>query len=296
MNFKVSFFESNGAKIRYALYQNQELERVKHYIFLLPGRAEYIEKYASIKNKLKIPSETVLVILDHRGQGLSEGSPFHISSYDEFCFDLKVLIKKLVTKKQTYSMIGCSMGGLITCYGTLKGDFSPKKVFLSCPLMGLAKSSPWYGATFLLSGFLHFSGLGKKHWREYKLSKTFEKNLLTENIEHYESLKNPLYEPKEGTFSWIFATLKALFYVNLKADAKKLGSKVVFCVATNELIVSNEAIYRFIKKLQKSSSSLVNLHSFKTKHELFFDKEEETDRFFKVLNVWMDSSSKSVGS
>ena len=287
MSLQFSFLKSNGFRIRYGLYTKSK--NPEHFIFLLPGRGEYIEKYEPILPKLELDEKTAIVLVDHRGQGESEGHPYHILTYNDFSLDIKNLIEELGVTHKSYSIIACSMGGLITLYGTLKKYFSPKKIFLICPFIGLPKTPLWYTGSYLLSSSLHNLGLGKKRWREYRLSKTFEENLLTENLSHYKKLQNPLHKPEEGSFSWVKATMRALYYINFLARLKKLPEDITFCVAKNELVVSNNAIYRFIQKIQKAKKSFtLKLYSFSTKHELFFDKDDETKRLFKLLNLWIN--------
>lgn len=288
MPLEISSFESNGHQMRFALYSQDDNSAPRHYVFLLPGRAEYIEKYEMILHKFSLPRGTTLVLVDHRGQGDSGGHPFHISTYKEFCSDLKNLVEKLTQKNETYSILASSMGGLIALYGNMQRYFMPEKIFLCCPLLGLPKSSLWLSTAYLISTTFHGLGRGKKRWRNYALAKTFEDNILTDNRQHYEFLKKPIHEPQEGTYTWIRATLHALNYVQHAGNVKTLCKDLTFCIATRELVVSNESIYRFIRKIQRSKEDFtLDLHAFKTKHELFFDKEEETHRLFKVINRWL---------
>lgn len=288
--YEIHVYESQGVKLRYGLYKRSDAKKISKYIFLLPGRSEYIEKYNLLSKKLNISHETALVVLDHRGQGASGGYPFHICSYDEYCLDVKNLIKKIILNEESYSFIACSMGGLISVYGQQKGYFSPKRILLTGPLISLPKSNLWFFGVFALTGFLHCVGLGKKRWKEYTVGETFEDNILTNNRAHYELLKTSPFPPKEGSFSWIYATLKAIFYIKRKSNVKRLSRDLTICIARDEKVVSNEAIYNWLKKVQESQKkSLVHLYQFQTKHEMFFDTESEANKLFNVINAWINS-------
>lgn len=290
MAWTLSTYTSNSVNLRFGSFKKPEAKEIKNRILFLPGRGEYIEKYNFLTETLEIDTHTELLIIDHRGQGFSSDYPFHIHSYEIFCDDVKNLFESLAVK-DSYSIVAFSMGGLISLYGALKGFFSPERLFLACPLLGLPKTRSWYTGVFAVSGLLHFVGLGKKRWRKYKIADRFEDNLLTLNEDHYESLKKPLRNPEEGSFSWIYATLRAMFYVNKVADLKKLKAKVVFCAVSQEEIVSNVAIYNFMKKMQsESSQSITSLFLFQGKHEIFFEKVEERNRFLSLLNSWIYES------
>lgn len=288
MAWTLSTFESKGETLRYGFYRKPGILEIKKYLLFLPGRGEYIEKYNYLPHVLNIDENTALLIVDHRGQGFSSGYRFHINSYHLFCSDIKNLLKTLKIK-DSYSIIAFSMGGLIALYGTLKGFFSPKKLFLVCPLLGLRKTRVWLLGVFFLSGILTFACFGKKRWREYKIADRFEDNLLTANPLHYKALKQSPCPPEEASFAWVFATLRAIFYVTKIANLSKLKSPVLFCVVDQEKIVSNRAIYKFLKKLFfKSPQNMSSLFLFQGKHELFFEKKIENERFLNLLNNWIE--------
>ena len=285
--WKVQFYKKGEMTLRYGVYSSCDLSEVQHTIFFFPGRGEYLEKYSELPRRLKLAEKTALVILDHRGQGASGGHPFHVLSYDEFCEDIKGLMDSFLEANKSYSIIGYSMGGLIALYGIFKGYFQPKKLFLASPFLGLPKSLQWKIGAYGVSSFLHLAGFGKRRWKEYELGESFEGNQLTENPEHFEFLKNPIYPSEEGSFSWVRASFNAFFYVLHLSDVTKLPKNLVVCFARNELVVSNSAIFKFVKRAHEfSSCGSVSLLSFNSKHELFFAKEKERARFYKVLNEW----------
>ena len=290
MAWALSTFESNGETLRYGLYTKPGVSQIKKYLLFLPGRGEYIEKYKALPGLLNLDKNTALLIVDHRGQGFSSGERFHILSYDEFCSDVKNLLENLKIKEH-YSFVAFSMGGLIALYGTLKGFFAPKRMFLVCPLLGLAKTKVWYLSVFFLSWSLTFFGFGKKRWRKYRIADQFEDNLLTANPLHYESLKKSLCPPEEASFAWIFATLRAIFYVTKVANLRKMKAHLLFCVVAQEQKVSNVAIYKFMKKMFfKSFQNTASIFLFQGKHELFFEKKTEQQRFLNLLNTWIEEA------
>jgi lysophospholipase len=290
MAWALSTFESKGETLRYGVYTKPGAFEITKYLLFLPGRGEYIEKYNYLPELLNLDKNTALLIVDHRGQGFSSGERFHVLSYDEFCSDIKNLLDKLKIK-EPYSLVAFSMGGLVSLYGTLKGFFSPKKMFLVCPLLGLAKTRVWYLNVFSLSGILTFLGFGKKRWRKYRVADRFEDNLLTANPLHYESLKKSPCPPEEASFAWIFATLRAIFYVTKIANLRKMKAHLLFCAVAQEQIVSNVAIYNFMKKMFfNSSQNTASFFLFQGKHELFFEKEIERERFLNLLNTWIEDA------
>ena len=215
-HWELKFYHSNGLKLRYAVYDQGV--PAKDYLFLLPGRGEALEKFNDFPQKVKLKPTTALVVIDHRGQGKSEGFPYHINSYDDYCKDIQNLIKHL--QADSYRFFACSMGGLISLYGIQKKYFSPKSLFLISPLISLPEKRSWFIWRYAVLSFLYFVGLGKLRVRRYSLGHSFESNLLTNDKDHFEALKSNPAPPEDGTIAWIRATFQTIFSINQKKNIK----------------------------------------------------------------------------
>lgn len=284
-HWQIKTFQSDGLELKYAIYPSKK--KTRNFLFFLPGRGEFLEKFNDLHKRLKLKSETSLVLIDHRGQGGSEGFPFHANSYREYCKDIQNLIKELNAVE--YSFFACSMGGLISLYGVQKEYFMPKSLFLVSPLVSLPEKTSWFISRYALLSMMQYLGFGKKRLREYSFGKDFDTNLLTTCQKHYDALKNNPKPPEDGTVSWIRATFRAILSINLDKNIKKSPDTITICLARHEMVVCNQAIYRWVQRHQDlKDKSFINLHFFDTKHEILFDQKEETDRLF---SIWSHSEN-----
>ena len=138
----------------------------------------------------------------------------------------------------------------------------------------------------LLTSLYHL-GYGKKRLRKYNFGDDFDKNLLTKNKEHFKALKSTPYQPQDGTVAWIRATFRAIFEINRPKNIEKSPNNLTICLALHEMVVCNQAIYQWVRKHQElKEKSFIDLYFFKTKHEILFDKPEESDRLF---SIWRDT-------
>lgn len=105
-----------GASLAYAYLVPEEARQA---VVILPGRTEFIDKYAETAFDLFRQGFSVF-LLDHRGQGssdrlLSDSHKGHVESFDDYVEDLQQFLVQIVlplTEKAPV-LLGHSMGGAI---------------------------------------------------------------------------------------------------------------------------------------------------------------------------------------
>ncbi|MCY4380869.1 MAG: alpha/beta fold hydrolase [Proteobacteria bacterium] len=273
LSFHQFLTSPDNIHIRYALYGTTKVTH--HLILFFLGRGEWIEKYTSIYQRLYDELGSTVVILDHLGQGGSGGIPSHIDSYDEYVSTITQLIRNKF-RTHSYSIIAHSMGGLIAIYGTLKQEFSPKRLILSSPLAGLPQKPIPRVIAKPLSKFFTESGLAQlSTFIKTESSYRFTKNRLTTDKEKYLIARDNPYPIPAPTMGWVAATFAACEIIHYDRFLMNLTVPLLVFYGSDELIVSKSSIVRWTKLARKLSSSTINLVCMQhAKHEIFFESEK----------------------
>lgn len=140
----VHFDAHDGVKIHYSQITDP---RNKNLLVILPGRTEPAQKYAEMAYDLRFESHDIIII-DHRGQGLSgrllENSKIgHVENFIDYVLDLEDA-SKLIGRKKKYDkkiMLAHSMGSII---GLLQAQRNPlfwDGLILGSPMLELKTRS-----------------------------------------------------------------------------------------------------------------------------------------------------------
>jgi lysophospholipase len=136
----------DGASIRTACWHRPSSARGA--IFILPGKAEYIEKYFEVIGELLVRGFNV-VALDWRGQGLSTRQVDHptkayIACFEDFLDDFEA-VYSFYTKDLPgpYVCLAHSMGGNIALRLVGEGRVGFSALVTTAPMTGLNMPSFW---------------------------------------------------------------------------------------------------------------------------------------------------------
>lgn len=281
----------DGKLIRYGTLNRHQ--RTKHAIVFSNGRTEWVEKYTDFFKDLELPDDHMVVCLDHRGQGDSEGSRAHVDNYAHFAEDLRAVIAA-TCENITYDLLCHSMGSLIGIYATLCQSITPRKIVLSGPLFGLPNipvprilARP-VSSTISAVGFRELSTGAANHDKTL-----FENNLLTTDKGKWNIILNNPYPVPAPTFGWVSATFKAtdlIFEDNLLG---KLPCSVLVLVGEKESVVDKNAITRWVRIASKRSKFKIQFEEIRGgKHELFFEGHEPYQQVLKHTRNFLKSPSK----
>jgi lysophospholipase len=261
----------DGTLIRFGVF-NQKPD-TKRAIVFSNGRTEWIEKYSEFFfQDLNIPSDCMVVALDHRGQGDSEGQRAHVASYDHFASDLAAVVQK-ACPNLPYDLMCHSMGSLIGVYASLKGLMSPERIICTGPLFGLPNFPVPRLVARPLASLLFRVGAGSLATGAANHDKVgFEKNDLTTDRRKWQMIcANPFPVPGP-TFGWVHATFEACDMVFDDVNLSKLPCPVMILEGKLESVVDGPAISRWVSLAKKRSSFKVSHEAIPAgKHELFFE-------------------------
>jgi lysophospholipase len=261
----------DGILIRYAVMNRSS--HCRRALVFSNGRTEWIEKYTEFFSQdLGIPEDVMIVAIDHRGQGDSEGSRAHATSYKDYTQDLLAVIER-TCNHLPYDLICHSMGGLIGMCALLDKQIKPERFITSGPLFGLPNSPvprivarPL--ASILSSVGLNELGIGVGSFEKVK----FEDNILTSDPRKWEIVKSNPFPIPGPTFGWVHATFNAIDEVFVDTKISSLTCPVLILVGEREEVVDRNSIYRWAELAKKLSQQTIAIETIADgKHELFFE-------------------------
>ena len=279
----------DGTLIRYGVF-NQTAETNRAIVFV-NGRGEWIEKYSEFFfHDLNLARDCMVVALDHRGQGASEGQKAHVRSYEDFAADLTQVIQK-TCHKMPYDLMCHSMGALIGVYASLMGMASPTRIICTGPLFGLPNSPIPRLVSRPVSSFLNFLGAGSLGTGVASHDKAgFEKNDLTTDRRKWGIICDSPYSIPGPTFGWVHATFEACDMVFNDISLSQLKCPVLILEGEWESVVDHSAISRWVSLAQKRSRFKVSHEVIpQAKHELFFEGGEAYTLALKMTRNFLET-------
>lgn len=243
----------DGISIRYATFGDDD---APFGVLFLNGRSEWIEKYIFLPDKIGLGPKFKWAMMDHRGQGSSQGARAHVESYDDFADDAAAVIDKAFGTKP-YAVISHSMGGLVAIYGTLTSRLRPQVMFLSSPLIGLDPPMPMQVArplAKLLAGSrlaVMPSGAGNDG------RALFPNNPLTSSYAGFQTVQKSPYTRSSPSFGWIHATFVAFERIFDQEYLKNLPCPVRITVGSDERVVDTRPYAEWVRLAKEHSGKPV---------------------------------------
>ncbi len=242
-------------------------------ILFLNGRSEYIEKYQDLPDDTDF-AEATWIMMDHRGQGSSEGKRSHVKSYDDFARDSAAVVKAAIGT-EPYAVIAHSMGGLIALHATLKGFLSPTHLVLCAPLFGILAPMPTALARVLAKVFSYTPLAGRSSGAAVDRRAVFEGNILTSSRQRFDRMTHSQFKGTPPTFGWIHASFQAISGIFSKRLLRDLKIPVGIMVGDKELVVNRMVYEGWVKAREKITGIttpfklIANAH-----HELLNEADE----------------------
>ena len=190
---------ADGVRLRCALWPLAQGRAAKGTVFILPGRTEWLEKYAPAAQEFAQRGYAALSI-DWRGQGiadklLKDRRIGHVGKFTDYQADLRAVMSLAEAQDmpKPWFLLGHSMGGAIGLRAIMTA--SPfKAAAFSAPMWGIGMST-WQkllaavvAPLFKLIGFDKRLAPGTKP-ATYTDWHAFEDNLLTADPEMYRFMK-----------------------------------------------------------------------------------------------------------
>ena len=282
LEFHQFLTSSENIHIRYAVYGNKKFSS-KFILFVL-GRGEWIEKYHDFYDDLFQKLKLSILIIDHAGQGGSGGVLSHIDSYKDYVDHITQLLSAKFANK-SYYIIGHSMGGLISLYGSILQDLTPIKMVMSSPLLGLPQFPvPRLLARPIAQSLCSYGGSRISTFIKNEISYRFTANRLTTDKEKYLSMQDSPYQIPPPTMGWVLQTFIAIDSVFYDYNLKNIDFPIAILHGSDERVVSLPSIKKWVilaRKIVEKNILLVNVNG--AKHEIFSEAEEKYNYAFNTV-------------
>ena len=245
----------------------------KPYIIIVPGRTESYLKYQELMFDLDLAGYDS-VIIDHRGQGLSQRLTSnrlqgHVEEFDHYAQDLKQLLSQVLPKKYPQHqlnafMLAHSMGGAIALRYLQLYPNNIKALSLSSPMIAITSGGTpkWLAKSLINTGNMINHWLSGTPWYFFGQTdvntSSFSENRLMHSAPRFERFqtlyqKHPELNLGGVTFNWLAQAMNTTD--KLFNDLNKLSLPILLMQAGDEHIIDNIAQNNFCEQLNKFSAS-----------------------------------------
>ena len=190
---------SDDVRIRVGIWNENA---AKGTVLLLPGRTEYVEKYAHTAQDLAKGGYATLSV-DWRGQGLSDrllGDPMigHVGAFTDYQHDVQALAAaaREMDLPRPWFLLAHSMGGCIGLRSLHEGLPVAGAIFTG-PMWGIQMGAAARPAAWTVSWASRYLGMSKKlspgtRGEAYVSAEPFEDNTLTTDAAMYALMRDQL--------------------------------------------------------------------------------------------------------
>jgi lysophospholipase len=266
-------------------------------IAILPGRAEFIEKYFEVIGEL-LNRNFDVAILDWRGQGLSgrlanDPSKGHIGDFRGYERDVDALVEQVLEPfcRPPWFVLGHSMGASIALAQARAGRYPFARMVLTAPMIDI------YGLRFpramrIFAKALVLLGQGRRFVpgggpKPY-MSARFEGNLLTSDSRRHARAAaiieaTPELAIGDPTIGWINAAFRFMRRFEDVAYPRRILTPVLILAAGADRVVDTAATEYFASRL-KAGKWLTLAHA---RHEILTERDPLRELFWAAFDAFL---------
>ncbi len=294
-----AFAGYDGAPMRFARWEATRGPR-RGTVCILPGRAEFIEKYFEVVADLRRRGFAVAVP-DWRGQGGSHRSlknphKGHIDDFSEYDRDLFRFMRDIVLPDcpPPFVALAHSMGGNIALRNAIDPGSWFSRMVLTAPMIGFADEKIGVPQPVARAYAEAASALGMA--RSYvkggvddpEESADFEGNPLTSDKERWLRAKAVLDAAPElsigsPTNGWLKAAYRSCAMLQNRGYSARVLVPVLMFSAGRDQIVSTRAIEDFAVGLKLGSNLLIP----NSRHEILQESDLIRQRFWAAFDAYL---------
>lgn len=266
-------------------------------VAILPGRAEFIEKYFEVVSELLARNFDVAV-LDWRGQGLSDRllasrSKSHIGNFKVYALDLEALRGQVLEPfcRPPFFALGHSMGGAILLAQAHAGRSPFERMVLSAPMIDIhglrfPRGARALARTLTMLGFgrAFIPGGGSNPY----LGGGFAGNILTSDPVRFERVAatiaaHPEIAVADPTIAWVNAAFRLMAQFENIEFARRTLTPILILAAGADRLVDTMAAETFGSRLKAGKVVTIPY----ARHEILIERDPIREQFWAAFDAFI---------
>jgi lysophospholipase len=273
-------------------------------VVVLPGRAEFIEKYFETISEL-LARGLAVVALDWRGQGLSERQlrnrrKGHIDDFEIYERDLVALREQILEAlcPRPWFALGHCMAAAILIAQARAGRSPFARIVVTAPMIDLYRLRLKTGTQLLVEG-LDIIGLGGAyipggHGRSVFL-KAFSENVLTSDpARHARTVAILDAAPElaigDPTIGWTNAAFRLMRQFEDPDYARRTLTPILVIAAGADRVVSTPAIELFASRLKAARFITIPY----ARHDILAEREPFRSQFWAAFDAFIPGAEDAL--
>ena len=268
-------------------------------VAILPGRSEFVEKYAEVVSEL-LARQFAVAVLDWRGQGgssrlLRDPRRGHVGRFADYAADLDaMLLQVLVRLPPPRFAVAHSMGGTVALMRAARGGQGFHRIVLSAPMLEIG-GLRWPGGARLLAAAMAGVGGGgvliPGGSRRTPLGLPFEGNLLTSDRKRYAAfgaLARAAPELTIGapTIGWVHAAFGAMAALGAPGALDRAAVPVLAIGCGRDRVVDTATTERVVARMKLGRTIVVT----GALHEIMMERDALRSQFWAAFDRFVPGS------
>jgi acylglycerol lipase len=257
----------------------------KGVLLLVHGLAEHLERYAHVASYFAERGFVVLA-LDYRGHGRSEGPRVHVDRFDRFVDDVALLRQKAHADHPGLPLylIGHSQGGLVALRSALSDPARLAGAVVSSPVLGVHRDARPSVLTVALARVLSVVAPGLR----------LPNHVIAERVSRDPDVvaayrRDPLVSRRVSS-RWYVSLQNAV--ADTHARAGSFPVPLLLMVSGSDLIVDPEAAARWASRAPASLVEFVRWDGLY--HEMFNEPERQT--VLRRVHSWLSAQQAAAAA
>lgn len=298
---------TGGLRLRVAIFEPTAAQAGSlGTVCLLPGRAEFIEKYYETIGEL-LQRRFTVVAMDWRGQGgsdrpLRDRRKGHVDDFDDYVADLDALLTAIVVPRcpPPHLVLAHSMGATATLLAMDRGERRFERALLIAPMCALV-GLPNGGNANRLAVLLNLLALGGAYvpggGATALATKPFAGNRLTHDPARYRVMADMIAEHPwlglgDPTIGWVHAAFAAMNRLDSPGFGERIVTPSLVLAAGADPLVSTPAIERLAARLRACRCIVLP----GAKHEILFETDPVRAQFWAAFDAFLPGTPAVVAA
>jgi lysophospholipase len=294
----VPLVTADGIRLRAARFAASPRSRPAGTVCLFQGRAEQIEKYFAVIERLQRRGFCVAT-LDWRGQGGSQrlaSNPMkgHVPDFLHYERDIDAFRRLLALPDcpPPFFGLGHSLGGHVLLRAAPRLRPWLQRIVLAAPFLDFGAVPFSRAAIRRMSGTLRWTGFGRAYLppslRRYAVVGGFEANPLTSDPERFSIMASigkarPDLTIGAPTVGWTNAAARSIDAIEDGRFAETVQTPVLIVNAGADRVVSVQAVERMAQRLRGAAYVLVP----GARHELMMERDVYAAQFWAAFDAYV---------